>query len=232
MSVIEFRVERNDLDEVIADLEEFRVRVPLAVSRAVQPKKWREAAFRRASLVLRELAETMEEHELAVELAASVTARFWSAGALGMEWALGHGEEGVDVAQATADRSRGPLLEFANREQINQLFGFLVQWVATVKRKDARDRRAGGEMKSDEEIARGLFHILLGGSEEKVAARAKLLPHIQKYIDERAREVIGPERMEAWLNAVLDGWGELVNERVVDAVADEVLKELKPNKRK
>ena len=42
----------------------------------------------------------------------------------------------------------------------------------------------------------------------------------------------GLERLVEWLHAVLDGWGELVQTKVAERVADEVLTEFRKGGRK
>lgn len=220
------------LEEIIEDLEQAPARVTLALGRSVNPKRWKEKATVRANQVLTAMAETGEEHNLVAKLAGTITVAFWEMSALGMKWEMSAPVEGLEVEEVLGAQQLGDLLRFGNREEVNRLMQFLVAWVKTEKRKDGRDRRGDGQMKSDADIALGLFYILMGGSEERDAGRAALLPHIQKFIDVQTKEVVGPERLEQWLHAVLDGWAELAIEQAPEVMADEALKEFRPNRRK
>lgn len=226
--MISFEVE-NEVEGLVVDLEQWMERAPLGVSRAIQPKRWRRAARESAEATLRLMADTPEEQALAAKIAASVTTAFWDSaplGSFGMEWSAQAPAVGLAIESVTANEGR-PLLEWANRGEWERLYRFVLAWVKTEKRKDAHDLAIG-----DERVAIGIVNILKGGTPGKDEARAGLAREIQKFIDEQSREVVGAERLEQWFIAVLEGWRELIETDVLEAVADEVLKEFKTTKRK
>jgi hypothetical protein len=93
---------------------------------------------------------------------------------------------------------------------LNQFDQMMADWVATEKRKDARDQD-----KSDEEIGHFMGYLMLTPdgklSERERAAKRKLLPHITDYLSRRqAANRLGAETINAWLLAVLAAWSALV----------------------
>lgn len=219
----------NDLPQLIGDLEEWRRRIPLAASRAVNPKRWRVRARRRAEELLELLAANDEERQWAKQLAAAVTVAHWDRGN-GMVWEMATPKEGFTIGQVRADETSGELFQGANRDQVNRLYQWVLRWVQTPEADGGKARDARDAGRDDRVIAWGLVNLLLGGGKtgnsfENEAKREGIIPHIQKFIDQHAREAIAPERLQRWLEAIASAWVEMILEDVPEAVADDVVAE-------
>lgn len=228
--IMDLSIDTRDLTKAIGQLERFEERIPFALSRATDPKRWVDRARKRANEVMSELAENGEEQALVPKLAGQITAAFWggggdgggagTAGSFGMVWKLDVPEEGLDVGSTLRSEATGDLFRGSNIQNLNRLQEYLLDWVRLEKNKDQRDAGL-----TDEQIARRILHILIGTGPKQNEARDKLMPHIQAFIDQQAKETLGDSKLARWLNAILDAWADLALEEVSEAVEDEIAAE-------
>jgi len=188
--------------------------IPSAMAAVLEPERWREVMFREAQRTLWALAKPAEWRAVELFLRALLTGKLADGFFSAMNNPIPPTMAVEDFAivnhmQLTQvkDGQGGPGL-FS--KLLNQFDEMLVDWVATEKRKDARDWE-----KSDEEIGQWIGQLLLTPdiklSDKERSAKEKLLPHIVDYLQRRqAEKRLADETVNAWLRAVLAAWSVLV----------------------
>jgi hypothetical protein len=178
--------------------------IPQALNRTLQPERWRALARMEAESTLRAIADPAQAlfipNFISTLIAGMLPDGFWLA--MRSPFAMEQTVADFQAARAAVSpKDLGQNLFYQDLQRFDEL---ITEWVATEKRKDARD--AG---KSDEEIGHFIAYLMLTPTPtpRERAAREKLMPHIVDFLQRRqAASRLPAEVVETWLRAVAVAW--------------------------
>jgi hypothetical protein len=207
------RIESN-LAKVSAQLETLIKRVPEAIDRASSPKVWEKPAREMAQRVL--LAVALPHERMFIpRFVETITATvLGNSEGFSLQMTRPMMQDATTLQGAQAARAATGAAELSTglfSLPIQQFEDLIEQWVGTAEAEGGKARDARDLGKTDEEIAHLISYIMLSpqAGEKALAARARLAPHIQKFLIQ-AQPQLPAETNNLWMKMVLEAWRELV----------------------